>query len=288
IPAQITAYPYIPDPNWKPEKLGFNVGMDTAAGSMPADAAIRAEAKKATKGALIAWDPVAQKERWQVALGGPWNGGVLATAGGLVFQGNAAGSFVAYGADKGHQLWSFPAQTGVVAAPITYSVNGEQYVAVLAGWGGAWALTAGVLSDMSGPVRNISRLLVFKLGGKAALPEMTESAGNLPLDPPALTASADVVAEGKALFGRYCLVCHGDAGAMASGRGGILPDLRYSGTLAAPDNWQMIVHDGALKANGMVSFSPVMNAAQIDSIRHFVIARAHEDKAIEARGMARR
>ncbi len=279
IPAQITSYPYIPAAGWKPSKLGFNVGMDTASNAMPADNAVREAAKKATKGVLIAWDPVAQKERWRVTLGGPWNGGVLATAGGLVFQGNAMGNFVAYDSASGKNLWSFEAQTGVVAAPMTYSVDGQQYVAVLAGWGGAWAITAGVLSDMSGPVRNISRLLVFKLGGKAKLPAMP-AADDLPLDPPGLTAAADVVQGGAVLYGRYCTVCHGDAAIQASARGGIIPDLRYSGTLASAENWKMIVHDGALKDNGMVSFASVMTAAQADTIRHYVIARANEDKAL--------
>lgn len=285
IPAQITSYPYIPAAGWKPSKLGFNVGMDTANNAMPADNAVREAAKKATKGVLIAWDPVAQKERWRVTLGGPWNGGVLATAGGLVFQGNAMGNFVAYDSATGKNLWSFEAQTGVVAAPMTYSIDGQQYVAVLAGWGGAWAITAGVLSDMSGPVRNISRLLVFKLGGKAKLPAMP-AADDLPLDPPGLTAAANVVQGGAQLYGRYCTVCHGDAAIQASGRGGIIPDLRYSGTLASAENWQMIVHGGALKDNGMVSFAPVMSKPEIDSIRQYVIARANEDKALMAKKVA--
>lgn len=285
IPAQITSYPYIPAAGWKPSKLGFNVGMDTANNAMPADNAVREAARKATKGVLIAWDPVAQKERWRVTLGGPWNGGVLATAGGLVFQGNAMGNFVAYDSGTGKNLWSFEAQTGVVAAPMTYSIDGQQYVAVLAGWGGAWAITAGVLSDMSGPVRNISRLLVFKLGGKAKLPAMP-AADDLPLDPPALTAAADVVKAGATFYGRYCTVCHGDAAVQASARGGVIPDLRYSGTLASAENWQMIVHDGALKDNGMVSFAPVMSKPEIDSIRQYVIARANEDKALMTKKVA--
>lgn len=285
IPAQITAYPYIPAAGWKPSKIGFNVGMDTANNAMPADNAVREAAKKATKGVLIAWDPVAQKERWRVTLGGPWNGGVLATAGGLVFQGNAMGNFVAYDSVSGKNLWSFEAQTGVVAAPMTYSIDGQQYVAVLAGWGGAWPITAGVLSDMSGPVRNISRLLVFKLGGKGKLPAMP-AADDLPLDPPGLTAAADAVQGGAQLYGRYCTVCHGDAAVQASGRGGIIPDLRYSGTLSSAENWQMIVHGGALKDNGMVSFAPVMSKGEIDSIRQYVIARANEDKALMTKKVA--
>ena len=81
----------------------------------------------------MAWDPVQQKQAWAVERPGPWNGGTLATAGNLVFEGTAAGRFEAYRADTGERVWSFDAQTGVMAGPATYSVNGEQYVAVLAG-----------------------------------------------------------------------------------------------------------------------------------------------------------
>ena len=95
---------------------------------MPADPKIRAGALAATKGALIAWDPVTQTERWRVPFKGPWNGGVLATAGGLVFQGNSAAEFVAYDAQSGAKLWSRSVQTGITAAPVTFSIKGKQYV----------------------------------------------------------------------------------------------------------------------------------------------------------------
>ncbi|GHD03586.1 PQQ-dependent dehydrogenase, methanol/ethanol family [Novosphingobium pokkalii] len=275
IPAQMAAYPYFPAKDWKPSHLGFNVGVDMAAGAMPADEKARAAAKAATTGALIAWDPVAQKERWRVPYPGPWNGGVLATGGGLVFQGTAASQFNAYSASDGQKLWSFPTQTGVVAAPITFSVRGEQYVAVLAGWGGIWPLATGVLAQKSGPVRNISRLLVFKLGGTAQLPA-APAWDKLPLDPPPATASAAVIARGAQLYGRYCTACHGDAAIS----GGVTPDLRHSGALGSPETWQMIVHDGALKDNGMVGWGKVMSPTDIDAIRHYVIARAHQDKAL--------
>lgn len=279
IPANIAAFAYVPQAGWAARKMGFNTGVDSAAASLPADRAARKAARDATKGALIAWDPVTQQEKWRVDFAGPFNGGVLATAGGLVFQGNAAGNFVAYSNDAGKPLWTFPAQTGVVAAPITFSHKGEQYVAVLAGWGGVWTLTAGALSEMSGPVRNKSRLLVFKLGGKASLPAAVKLA-DVPIDPPPLTAQPATIAAGKVQFHRYCMVCHGDA---AVG-GSTVPDLRRSGVLAAADQWQAIVHDGALKSAGMVSFKGVMTPEEIESIRHYVISRAHEDKALESKG----
>lgn len=276
IPAQETAYPYLPQAGWKKAAQGFNVGFDVSTMAMPADKAVRAQAAAVTKGALIAWDPVAQKERWRVQHKGPWNGGVLATAGGLVFQGNATGEFAAYASDDGRKLWSFAAQTGVVAPASTFSVNGEQYVAVLAGWGGAFPITAGALQDMSGPVRNMSRLLVFKLGAKGALPPQPKLA-DLPLDPPAFRGTPEVAAAGGQLFGRYCGTCHGDA---AIG-GSVLPDLRRSGALGDAKTWNSVVHGGALKANGMVSFANVMSAAQIETVRQYVINRANEDKALE-------
>jgi quinohemoprotein ethanol dehydrogenase len=275
IPANLAGFPYFPEKDWKPAALGFNVGVDQAAGAMPAIPAARAAAAAATTGALIAWDPVAQKERWRVSYPGPWNGGVLATAGDLVFQGSAAGNFNAYAANDGKLLWSFPAQTGVVAAPVTYKIGNDQYVAVLAGWGGVWALAPGVLSQKSGSGRNISRLLVFKLGGSAKLPP-APPLNAIPLDPPPVTASPQTAANGSYLYGRYCGVCHGDA---AVG-GGVLPDLRRSAILGDSATWKAVVHDGALKDNGMVAWSPVMNPAQIEAIRHFVIKRANEDKAL--------
>ena len=275
IPALDAGFPFVPDPHWKPAPVGFDTGMDFAAAAMPADPKARAGAMAGVKGALIAWDPIAQKERWRVALQGPWNGGVLATAGGLVFQGNTAKEFVAYNAASGAKLWSSHVQTGVIAAPITYSLGGEQYVAVLAGWGGIWALAPGILSEVGGPVRNVSRLLVFKLGASAQLPP--ESAATpRPLDPPAVTGSPAQIAAGAQDYARFCGACHGDA---AYG-GTVLPDLRRSPLLDSAKGWATVVHDGALQSRGMVGFADVLSPEQIDSIRAYVIKRANEDRAL--------
>ena len=136
------------------------------------------------KGYLLAWDPVNQKEVWRVNYLGPWNGGVLTTAGNLVVQGNAAGDFAAYRADNGQKLWSMSAQTPVIAAPVTYAVDGEQYIAVLAGWGGIYPLTQGQQAAQSGNTRNISRVLVFKLGGAVRLPPVPPLWQHTPPPPP--------------------------------------------------------------------------------------------------------
>ncbi|NOU04027.1 MAG: PQQ-dependent dehydrogenase, methanol/ethanol family [Novosphingobium sp.] len=275
IPAINSAFPFLHKPDWKPNKHGFNVGLDLAAGAMPADAKIRAGAIAATTGELIAWDPVAQKPRWKIKFPGAWNGGLLATAGKLLFQGNMAGEFNAYDTATGKKLWSFDAQTGVVAPPSTFRVNGEQYVAVLAGWGGAWPISAGVVAEPQGPIRNHSRLLVFKIGGKGKLPD--PGPYNLPpLDPPAKTGTADQIADGARNYGQFCSVCHGDSGVGT----GVTRDLRRAGSLGDAKIWNQIVIGGALKANGMISWKEELSDQQAENIRHYVINRAHQDKAL--------
>nr|WP_095011413.1 PQQ-dependent dehydrogenase, methanol/ethanol family [Tsuneonella mangrovi] len=276
IPTNQVAQAYLAQKDWKPTAIGYQIGLDGGKTSLPADKAARAAARAMTTGALLAWDPVKQAKAWSVELKGPWNGGTLATAGNLVFQGNAASQFVAYSADKGTKLWSFPAQTGIVAAPITYSIDGEQYVAVLAGWGGVYDLVAGAVADKSGPTRNISRLLVFKLGGTAKLPAAPPMAKRV-LDPPPFTGTAEQVALGSDLYGRYCIVCHGD-GAIS---GGLVPDLRHSPTIDSPDAIKAVVLEGALQHNGMVSFAKALTPADAEAIRQYIIKRANEDKALE-------
>jgi len=275
IPALEAGFPYMSDPHWKPAAIGFNTGIDFAAGAMPADTNVRAAIKAATKGALIAWDPIEQKERWRVPFQGPWNGGVLATGGGLVFQGNAAKEFAAYDATRGAKLWSMGVQTGIIAAPVTYSIKGEQYVAVLAGWGGIWALAPGILSQVAGPMRNVSRLLVFKLEGTARLPP-EQPVELRPLEPPAVTGTPEQIAEGGRQYARFCGPCHGDA---AHG-GGLLPDLRRSPLLADGKAWLSVVHDGALRTRGMIGFASVLNPEQVEAVRDFIIKRANEDKSL--------
>ncbi|MEJ6011898.1 PQQ-dependent dehydrogenase, methanol/ethanol family [Novosphingobium aquae] len=279
IPANIAAFPYLAAQGWKPSEIGFQLGLDSAAVAMPAVPQVRAGAMAATTGALLAWDPKTQKAAWSVPHAGPFNGGTLATAGNLVFQGDAAGSFSAYAADKGRKLWSFPVQTGAIAAPMSYAIDGEQYVAILVGWGGLWDQFSGVLAHKSGATRNISRLLVFKLGAKGQLPAPVPLS-KLPLDPPAFTGTKEQAALGAGFYARYCTACHGDA-AVA---GGLNPDLRRSAVLGNPKTMQAIVHDGALSpkggGNGMVSFKSALKPADIEAIRQYLILRANEDKAL--------
>jgi quinohemoprotein ethanol dehydrogenase len=278
IPANEAAQPYMAAAKgWKPSEVGFQLGLAGEGVSMPADPAVRQGALAATTGSLIAFDPVAGKARWTVEHVGPSNGGTLATAGNLVFQGTAGGEFRAYSADKGKQLWSFPTQTGVLAAPMTYSVKGQQYVAILVGWGGVFDVAPpGFIARKSGTVRNISRMLVFKIGGKKTLPAAPADSV-LPLDPPPFTGKPEQVADGAKHYAASCTFCHGDSGIA----GGLNPDLRHSASLSNEKLWQDIVHGGILKGNGMVAWSKNYNPTQIENIRQYITKRANEDKALE-------
>ncbi len=276
VPVSYTAFPYIADADFKQAPQGFNTGADFGAGAMPAIPEVRAQAMAATTGALLAWDPVTQSERWRVPFKGPWNGGVLVTGGGLVFQGHAPEAFAAYEATSGKELWSTNAQTGVIAAPMTYSIDGEQYIAVLAGWGGIYPLATGVLAEVGGPVRNVSRLLVYKLGGDKTLPPPAPE-NIVALNPPPVSGTEEQLATGARHYGRFCGVCHGDA---AYG-GSLLPDLRRSGMLADAEAWRIVTLNGTLEDRGMVSFAESLTAEEAEAIRLYVIKRANEDKALE-------
>ena len=268
IPAQDAPWVYATDENFSHKKGYWNTGTDSVPAALPDNLADKQAVLDTITGAIVAWDPVARKPRWRVDLAGPWNGGILSTAGNLVLQGNSGGQFVIYRADTGEQLWSFDAQTGIVAPPVTFRLGGEQYIAVTAGWGGSLALVGGEALT-AGPIPNRSRLLAFKLGGQAKLPPAIETP--LLIDPPELTASAEQVAAGKQAFYTYCVFCHGD-GAVS---GGATPDLRAL-TAEKHAMWEAIVLGGMHWQNGMVGFSGALNKEQSDNIHAYVIERAHE------------
>jgi quinohemoprotein ethanol dehydrogenase len=275
IPANDLGFVFIGDKNFKPRAVGWNTGIDFNAGSLPEDPKIVAAIKSGLKGSLLAWDPVAQREVWRTPLDKPWNGGVVSTAGNLVFEGMATGEFAAFKGDDGHKVWSVQTHTGILAPPVTYEVGGEQYVAVELGWGGAFVLSAGPLArDSQDNMLNIPRLVTFKLNGTDTLPEVPETAPRQ-LAPPPSKASAAVVAQGKAHYHTYCNFCHGDSAVS----GGTMPDLRYSPALSDPKVWQSIVHDGAREPNGMISFAKLLSASDIEAVRAYVISRANQQIA---------
>jgi len=250
--------------------FAFNNGLDPVAAAMPQEPNIKKAILDSIKGHLTAWDPVKQIEVWRVDRPGPWNGGALSTAGNLVFEGTGYGQFEAFRANTGEKLWSASTQSGMTAGPISYSVNGEQYVAILVGWGGVLPLAAGEVARQFPRMNNVPRMMAFKLGGIATLPPVPDVKPQN-LTPPRATASAATVKKGEALYQRFCGGCHGDVAVS----GGVLPDLRYTGALAN-EQWFSIVRNGLLKSYGMVGFSKELSRQDAEAVRGYVIFRANQ------------
>jgi quinohemoprotein ethanol dehydrogenase len=275
IPVIEVSYPYIAQAAYQPTPLTFNIGVDENANSLPQDPVIKAAALKGLKGRLSAWDPIAQKEVWRAEVPYPWNGGTLATAGHVVYEGDAMGRFTAYHDADGKQLWSVQTGTGTLAPPISYAVAGRQYIAIETGWGGAFALSAGELARRTQIDRgNVPRVIVFALDGKDTLPPVPAAATAVLAMLPELGNAAQV-AHGKLLFHTFCSNCHGDTAVS----GGTMPDLRYSAALSNGDVFQRIVHDGILEPKGMVAFGSLLDHDRIELIRAYVTHRVNESVA---------
>ncbi len=224
----------------------------------------------AHKGHLVAWDPVAKKEVWRQSYVTVWNGGTLSTAGGLVFQGTADGRFVAYAAQDGAKLWETAANTGVMAGPVTYEINGEQYVTVAAGWGGAFPLALGALSEPA-KVRPEARVLTYKIGGRDSLPPPRNEPAVLP-EPPELVADEKLIDEGRELYNGHCGMCHGPNAIS----GTVLPDLRY----LKPESHRIFagILAGAYAQRGMPSVMDKLTPEDVEAIHQYLIKRAHDLK----------
>ncbi|GAL96003.1 alcohol dehydrogenase large subunit [Acetobacter tropicalis NRIC 0312] len=274
ISAQQLPEPFKSEKGFKMGRMGVNLGIDMA--GLPDDPKVLEEVGKGVKGWLEAWDPVAGKVAFRVPHTTPWNGGVLATGGWLVFQGLATGGFEAYDARNGQALYNFDAHTGIVAPPVTYEVNSRQYVAVEVGWGGVFPLMGGALARLHNTTTNHSRMLVFALDGKAALPAEIRDQ-QIPLKS-RQSFDPDKAQKGYAVYQRYCLACHGDN---AVG-GGVLPDLRWSGALEDSTAFYSVVGNGALTNYGMVGFGKEISHKGIEEIRQFLISRSVSSSSHEA------
>jgi len=264
IPAEEDWFRYARVPHYEHHDMNWNLGLNFAA----RDPAGSQDPPR--KGYLLAWNPITNSEAWRIDLQGPWNGSVLTTAGNLLIQGSADGRFVAYSADKGKKLWEMPIYTGAVAAPISYSVAGEQYIAVAAGWAGSLPIVGGGQSAIHNAP---TRILAFKLGGTAQLPAPQPRAAPAL---PASTATPETLAKGRGLYNANCRLCHG-ASVISSG---MIPDLRYMSAQTHAD-FKKIVLYGARAAAGMAPFADVLSEPDADSIHAFIINQA---QPLAARG----
>jgi quinohemoprotein ethanol dehydrogenase len=230
------------------------------------------------KGYLVAWDPVAQKERWRVANDVLWNGGTLATAGGLVFQGTGDGHFNAYDAGSGKRLWTFNAGHGIIAAPMSFSAGGKQYVSILVGYGGTSA-AYGKFMDVGWKYgAQMRRLLTFAVGGTAKLPAMPGPDFKVyALDDPELTLDPQDVAVGRMQYLR-CASCHG-VGAQSTGTPG--PDLRESAIALRLDTFTQFVNSGRME-KGMPAFAGQIDPTAMRQIHAYIRSRARDALGIKA------
>ena len=268
LPTQDIPMVYAQDPGFAERKMAIVAGVKLP--EMTDDEA--AGVSTLVKAELLAWNPVTQQKAWSVSRPAPWNGGVLSTAGNLVFQGTATGKFSAYSADKGEKLWEVDAGNGIVAPPITYSVDGEQFIAVMAGWGGAFALLGGPLAELS-ESKSQGRLLVFKLGGIEEF-SVVQKQHNVVVAQPN-NAQGDEIDRGKALYHDHCQFCHGNRVV----GGGVVPDLRFMSE-ETQNRFTAIVLGGSLRARGMASFANKIDIAGAKAIHSYIAYRAGQKKFV--------
>jgi quinohemoprotein ethanol dehydrogenase len=245
IPAQEVLGAYRRDPNWKFVENEYNVATDLNVFS--------AFGPEVVSGHLLAWDPVAQKEAWRIPHGLPWNGGTLSTGGNLVFQGTADGRMVAYSADEGRPLWTTHTGSGVIAAPMTYAIDGVQYVTVMAGWGGAFGLVGGTAA--LGVENAPGRILTWALPG----PGPTEAEFEALITRPG--------SEGERLYHGWCARCHG-AGVQSASQ---LPDLRASLPKLGATFDRVVL--GGLSGTGMPAMGKYVTPAEVALIREYIASR---------------
>lgn len=266
---------YYQDERWRHDfefkKGKWNTGTDFA-DPLPTDHPqfYQQVLKTSARGTLLAWDPQAQKPVWEVMHALPGNGGVLTTAGNLVFQGTADGYLRAFSAEDGRELWKYPTQIGLLAPPISYAIGDQQYIAVMTGRGGPPGMILG-MQFPDEPLPAASRLLVFSLHGTASLPAPPAPLpqGKLPARP---DASWLDLRKGRSLFFNHCGHCHG----MTATGNGIVPDLRRM-----PAAWhtmfRQVVLDGALENAGMKGFKGVLSEDDVQLIQDYIIEQAWTD-----------
>ncbi len=243
---------------WQSPNFSIDPGVEFARDDIPVNAGT---------GALRAWDPVAQKLRWEVKLPGVWNPGTLTTGGNLVIQGRTDGKLVAYRATDGESLWQFDTGLGISAPPITYTVNGKQHIALLVGWGGAGPAVGGSLQAQHGWAYRAQprRLISFSLEGTADLPKLPPPSFAKPLKQEDFKVDEMLAQQGNVLWAKHCVLCHG-AGAVS---GGYAPDLRASTIPLYDAALQDVVVKGSRQTAGMPRFHE-FSAGDLKALQHYI------------------
>lgn len=277
IPAQEIPQAYATDPRFQDNSTKWNTGADFAAGVpqvIPSE--VFKFLRSGLKGRLIAWDPVANEARWTVEHDGPWNGGVLSTAAGLVFQGKLNGEFAAYDAATGEELWVADVKSGAASGPGTFEIDGEQYVTITTGWGSAYLLSAGAVAAPQAVPPSVGKVVTFKVGADGTIPDIEVAM----IDATPKTEEFGTEAQlttGLVQYARNCTVCHGPFAVSA----GVLPDLRWSSYASSEEAWKGVLIDGNLQSIGMVSFADVLSEEEVEAIRAYVIQQAHNTDGID-------
>ncbi|MCK5705025.1 MAG: c-type cytochrome, partial [Cyclobacteriaceae bacterium] len=270
-PALDNASVYGADPYWRTRKTGFAIGLgwNVATGHDPTKPTVLDSLVKdrARHSKLIAWDPIGKRQVWKVDHPTYWNGGVLTTASSLVFQGTSDGRFVAFDGVDGTKLWETSLDIGVIAAPVTYLVDGIQYVTIVAGWGGG-------VGQKTKFTKHIypGTIFTYALGKKAPNPNYPEPEPKQLIDLE-LNASEEEIKQGAILFNTYCALCHASIG---SG-GGNIPDLGYS----TKDTYLIfhdIVREGLLLPLGMPNFGERLSDKEVSYIKNYIIASAKKKR----------
>ena len=267
IPAQEMLFVYSHDKDFEYNPKTWNTGQQIEMTYLPKNPDELAMVDKATFGYLLAWDPIAQKEVWREQYQRPWSGGLLSTAGDLVLQGTSDGRFIAFDAASGEILWSVDTGQGIIAPPITYMIDEEQYIAVQVGYGGAYALAGAFPSANKNPAQN-GRMLVFKLGGEEMSPPVQSIAKVNPVVP-SMTTDALTIARGEYEYHEHCQFCHG-AGVIG---GGVIPDLRYLDEVGHK-TFLGVILGGMHSEKGMASFKDVLSLEQANQIQAYIISQA--------------
>ncbi len=243
----------------------WNTGVNLNESRSPASwVAAKASLDALVYGELVAWDPIKQERAWTVRHPKPSNGGTLSTAGDLVFQGTWDGAFAAYDALSGDQLWQYQSDSAILAGPITYELDGEQYVAVTQGSGGVVMLTIG--EEIRKNFVNQNRLLVFKRGD-FDLERLTANNTMASLESVKFEHDLDIarVKNGEYLYHNNCASCHG----LDAKSNYVVPDLRYMSE-ETHDNFATIVLGGSLTHKGMIGFYETLSLDDVGMIHDYL------------------